>query len=80
MKITVIMYPKEENCITNDSVNIEKTKKKYLQNTCVFNVNPGNQGSPIIFNVQNVIMRGYKGNEAVTKSVTLTKNVTLCDY
>jgi hypothetical protein len=33
----------------NDSVNIEKYIKIYLLNTYVFNVNPGNQGSPIIF-------------------------------
>jgi hypothetical protein len=33
----------------NDSVNIEKHIKTYLLNTCVFNVNPGNQGSPVTF-------------------------------
>jgi hypothetical protein len=47
-KITVIMYPNEQSYMPNDSVNIEKHIKTYLRNTCVFNVNPGNQGSPII--------------------------------
>jgi hypothetical protein len=35
--------------MANDSVNIEKHIKTYFRNTRVFNVNPGNQGSPIIF-------------------------------
>jgi hypothetical protein len=42
------MYPNEQSYMPNDSVNIEK-QKIYLLNTCVFNVNPGNQGSPIFF-------------------------------
>jgi hypothetical protein len=34
-----------------DSMNIEKLIKTYLLNTCVFNVNPENKSSPIIFTV-----------------------------
>jgi hypothetical protein len=41
--------PKRTKLHANDSLNIEKHIKTYLLNTGVFNVNPGNQGSPIIF-------------------------------
>jgi hypothetical protein len=33
-----------------------------------------------IFNVENAIIRGCKWNETVTKNVTVTKTVALCDY
>jgi hypothetical protein len=32
------------------------------------------------FKFENVIIRGCKWNEAATKNVTVTKNVTFCDY
>jgi hypothetical protein len=41
----VIMYPNEQSYTPNDSVNIEKHIETYVLSTCVFNVNPGNQGS-----------------------------------
>jgi hypothetical protein len=45
----VIMYPNEQSCMPNDSVNIGKHIKTYLLNTYVFHVNPGNKGSPTTF-------------------------------
>jgi hypothetical protein len=45
----VIMYPNDQSYMPKDSANIEKFIKTYLLNTCVFNVNPGNQGSPVTF-------------------------------
>jgi hypothetical protein len=45
----VIMYPNNQSYMQNDSVNIEKHIKTYLLNTRVFNVNSGNQGSPMTF-------------------------------
>jgi hypothetical protein len=41
------MYPNEDSYMPNDSMNIEKHIKNYLRNTCLFNVNRVNQGSPI---------------------------------
>jgi hypothetical protein len=43
-----MMYPNEQGYMPNDSVNIEKRIKTDLLNTCVFNINPGNQGFPVI--------------------------------
>jgi hypothetical protein len=51
----VIMYPNEERYMPKGSVNIEKHIKTYLLNTCVFNVNPGNQGSPMFFFISNSV-------------------------
>jgi hypothetical protein len=48
----VIMYPKERSYMANGSVKIEKHIKTYLLNTCVFNVNPGNQDSPMTFSTE----------------------------
>jgi hypothetical protein len=45
----VIMYTNDQSYMPNDSVNIEKNIKTYLLNTCVFNLNPGNQVSPMTF-------------------------------
>jgi hypothetical protein len=45
----VIMYPNDQSSMPNDSVNIGKHIKAYLPNTCIFNMNPGNQCSPMTF-------------------------------
>jgi hypothetical protein len=45
----VILYPNEQSYTPNDSANIEKHINTFLLNTCAFNINPGNQGSPMIF-------------------------------
>jgi hypothetical protein len=44
-----IIYPNNQSYMPKDSMNIEKHMKTYLLNTCIFNVNPGNQGSPVSF-------------------------------
>jgi hypothetical protein len=46
------MYPNEPIYMPNDSVNIEKHIKKNLLNTGAFNVNPGKQGSAVIFSLR----------------------------
>jgi hypothetical protein len=50
-KIIVIIYPNEHSYMPNDSMNIGKVVQTYLLNTCVFKINPGNQGSSVIFSV-----------------------------
>jgi hypothetical protein len=45
----VIKYPNCQSYMLKDSVNIEKHIKTYLLNTCVLNVNPENQVSPMTF-------------------------------
>jgi uncharacterized membrane protein len=67
----VIMYPNEQSYMPYDSVNIEKHIKTYLLNTCVFNVNPGNQGSPMTFFFYIKLIREISVNILYSEKIQL---------